>query len=112
MIGSPIGAPSATTHALATTPSETMPSIRACLPSATSAGLESRTPARSRTCAANSFPTNPTAPAAAKTHRCVAVLMVVRFRWPDRSGSTRRKDVVVDARVRVRVHAAAVTMHV
>ena len=39
MIGSPIGAPSATTMALPTTPSETKPSIRAWLPSAMRAGL-------------------------------------------------------------------------
>src|ERR671914_659577 len=39
MMGSPIGAPSATTIALATTPSETNPSTRAWLPSAISAGL-------------------------------------------------------------------------
>ena len=40
---------SATTIALATTPSETKPSTRAWFPSAISAGLTSRRPARSRT---------------------------------------------------------------
>ena len=40
MIGSPIGAPSETTIALAMTPSETKPSTRAWLPSAISAGLK------------------------------------------------------------------------
>ena len=57
--------------ALATTPSETKPSIRACLPSAVIAALASRRPAESRTCAASSFPTNPITPAAASTQRCV-----------------------------------------
>lgn len=46
MIGSPAGAPSATTIALATTPSETGPSTRAWLPSAISAGLDRRLPAQ------------------------------------------------------------------
>jgi hypothetical protein len=46
MIGSAMLAPSATPIALATTPSETKPSTRAWLPSATSAGLERRLPAR------------------------------------------------------------------
>jgi inner membrane transporter RhtA len=70
MIGSPISAPSETTMALATTPSETKPSMRAWFPSATRAGLESRFPARSRTCAASSLPRKPTMPAIANTHRC------------------------------------------
>jgi hypothetical protein len=70
MIGSPISAPSETAIALATTPSETKPSTRAWLPSATRAGLERRFPARSRTCAAISLPRKPTIPAAASTHRC------------------------------------------
>jgi hypothetical protein len=52
------------TIALPTTPSETSPSVRAWYPSATSAGLSSRLPARSRTKAAISFPTKPTTPAA------------------------------------------------
>ena len=51
--------------ALTTTPSETKPSTRAWFPSAISAGLASRRPARSRTCAAISFPTKPRTPAAA-----------------------------------------------
>ena len=45
MIGSAICAPSPTTAALATTPSETKPSMRAWLPSAISAALASRRPA-------------------------------------------------------------------
>jgi hypothetical protein len=49
MIGSPICAPSETTIALMTTPSETNPSMRAWLPSAISAGLDRRLPARRRT---------------------------------------------------------------
>ena len=76
MIGSASGAPSATTMALATTPSETKPSVRACLPSATSAGLASRRPARSRTCAASSLPTKPIAPAAASAQRWLRLLRV------------------------------------
>jgi len=70
MMGSPTGAPSATTIALATTPSETNPSTRAWLPSAINAGLDKRFPARRRTCAASSLPTKPTSPAAASTQRC------------------------------------------
>src|SRR5437868_4567324 len=56
MTGSAIGRPSATTAALARTPRLTKPSTRAWLPSATSAGLFSRRPARSRTWAAISLP--------------------------------------------------------
>ena len=42
MIGSAIGAPRATTLAVTTTPALTIASLRACWPSATSAGLSSR----------------------------------------------------------------------
>ena len=55
--------------ALATTPSDTNPSIRACLPSAVIAALANRCPALSRTWAANSLPRNPIKPAAASTQR-------------------------------------------
>ncbi len=48
-MGSPMGAPAATTPALAMTPRETKPSMRAWLPSAMRAGLVSRLPALSRT---------------------------------------------------------------
>jgi hypothetical protein len=56
MRGSPLRASSATTIALATTPSETKPSMRACLPSTTSAGLDKRRPARKRTRAPEATP--------------------------------------------------------
>ena len=73
MIGSAIPAPSATTAALASTPRLTKPSTRAWFPSATSAGLLRRLPARERIWAAISFPTNPMTPAAASHHRWVSV---------------------------------------
>lgn len=60
--GSAMRNPSATTTALATTPSETKASIRPWFPSATRAGLSSRLPPRSRTRAATSLPTNPIRP--------------------------------------------------
>lgn len=52
--------------ALATMPRLTKPSTRAWLPSATSAGLSNRLPARVRTRAATSLPMNEPAPAAAR----------------------------------------------
>ena len=61
-IGSARSNPSATPSALTTTPSETKPSTRAWFPSAISAGLASLRPARSRTCAAISFPRKPIKP--------------------------------------------------
>ncbi len=69
MIGSPISRPSARTIALATTARLTRPSVRACAPSAISAGLSSARPARVRICAAISLPTKPMIPAAASGHR-------------------------------------------
>jgi hypothetical protein len=58
--------------ALTTTPSETNPSVRAWLPSAINAGLDSLRPARSRTWAATSLATKPITPAAASTQRWVS----------------------------------------
>src|SRR6266540_1803407 len=70
MIGSATGTPSATTAALSRTPRLTKPSTRAWSPSATSAGLFKRLPARERICAAISLPANPINPAAASHQRC------------------------------------------
>src|SRR6187401_2338795 len=53
--GSARGSPNATRTALTTTPSETNASVRAWLPSATRAGLDSRCPAHNLTCAASSL---------------------------------------------------------
>jgi hypothetical protein len=63
--GSAIGIPIAMTMALAMTASETQASARACAPSAISAGLSSRRPARVRIIAASQLPANPMMPAAA-----------------------------------------------
>jgi hypothetical protein len=56
MIGTATGTPRATTAALSSTPRLTKPSVRAWLPSATSAALLRRSPARVRICAATSLP--------------------------------------------------------
>ena len=69
MIGSAIGRPAATTAALAMTARLTYASARAWAPSATSAGLSRRRPARERIDAAYQLPAKPTAPASASAPR-------------------------------------------
>ena len=56
--------PISTPIVAATTPSEVRPSVRACIPSATSAADPMRLPTRIRYCATASLPRNPSAPAA------------------------------------------------
>src|SRR5439155_6469 len=80
MSGSAMRAPRATAVALATTPRETKPSMRAWFPSAVRAGLERRLPPWRRTWAASSLPAKPMAPAAASARAHGYVRARVRAR--------------------------------